>query len=368
MLAGCGSSGSANSLTLYSGQHVQTTAALVQAFEKATGITVNTRSADEDTLAAQISTEGANSPADVFYTENSPALEYLQGKGLLSPVLPSTLAKVPAKYSSPQGDWVGVSARVSVIVYNPSLISASALPTSVMQLAGAAYKGKLALAPAETDFQPVVTSVAKTYGDAAAVAGSRASRRTPAAASTPTTRPSSTRSTAAAPPSGSSTSTTGTGSGTRSARPTCTPRSRSWRRTTPATSSTSPAPAILKSSSHQANAQRFLAFLVSPQAQQIIAHSESYEYPLAPGVAASAKAGAARAAAAELDHDRRPGRRRERRFPCCGRRVCCESMGRHDPRTSPPSPMATVAAGPARRTGRRRDRPRSSGSAAGSRR
>src|SRR5271166_3979588 len=98
VLAGCGSSGSANSLTLYSGQHVQTTAALVQAFEKATGITVNTRSADEDTLAAQISTEGGNSPADVFYTENSPALEYLQGKGRLSPVLPTTLAKVPAKY------------------------------------------------------------------------------------------------------------------------------------------------------------------------------------------------------------------------------------------------------------------------------
>lgn len=169
VVAGCGSSGSANSLTLYSGQHVQTTAALVQAFEKATGITVNTRSDDEDVLAAQISTEGSNSPADVFYTENSPALEYLQGKGLLSPVLPSTLAKVPAKYSSPQGQWVGVSARVSVIIYNPSLISASQLPTSVMQLADAQFKGKLAFAPSETDFQPIVTSVAKTYGDAAAV-------------------------------------------------------------------------------------------------------------------------------------------------------------------------------------------------------
>ena len=41
---------------------------------------------------------------------------------------------------------------------------------------------------------------------------------------------------------------------------------------------------ILASSSHQAEAQKFLAFLVSPAAQQIIAHDESFEYPLGSGV------------------------------------------------------------------------------------
>ncbi len=289
VLAGCGSSGSANSLTLYSGQHVQTTAALVQAFEKATGITVNTRSNDEDTLAAQISTEGSNSPADVFYTENSPALAYLEGKGLLSPVLPSTLAKVPARYSSAQGDWVGVSARVSVIIYNPSLISASQLPTSVMQLADATYKGKVALAPSETDFQPVVTSVAKAYGNQAAVnwlkgvaanAGSRIY-----------------------PDNETVVNEVNNGSAAIGII-----NQYYWYRIRDEIGASNMhakiaflAPhdvgyvidvsgaGILKSSSHQANAQRFLAFLVSPAAQQIIAHSESYEYPLLPGVAASSK-------------------------------------------------------------------------------
>ena len=53
---------------------------------------------------------------------------------------------------------------------------------------------------------------------------------------------------------------------------------------TPATSSTCPAPPCLKSSPHQAEAQRFLAFIVSKQGQEIIAHSESYEYPLGSGV------------------------------------------------------------------------------------
>jgi iron(III) transport system substrate-binding protein len=169
VLVGCDSTGSANSITLYSGQHVQTTDALVAGFEKATGIQVNVRSDDEDTLADEIMTEGSNSPADVIYTENSPALEYLQGQGLLSPVAPSTLAEVPSKDNSPEGQWVGVSTRVSVIIYNPSLISASKLPTSVLQLADPQYKGKIALAPSETDFQPIITSVIRTYGASAAL-------------------------------------------------------------------------------------------------------------------------------------------------------------------------------------------------------
>src|ERR1700689_5358873 len=176
VLTGCGSSGSSGasdpsgqSITLYSGQHEQTVDGLVTAFEKQTGITVNVRSDDEDTLANLIAVQGSHSPADVFYTENSPALEFLQDKGLLSPVDASTLAHTPAKYNPPAGDWVGVSARVSVIIYNPSMIAKSQLPTSVMQLADPQYQGKFAFAAGETDFQPIVTSVIRTYGQAAAL-------------------------------------------------------------------------------------------------------------------------------------------------------------------------------------------------------
>ncbi len=62
---------------------------------------------------------------------------------------------------------MGVSARVSVLVYNPSLIKASQLPTKISQLADPKYKGKLALAPQETDFQPIVTAYDRAYGKAA---------------------------------------------------------------------------------------------------------------------------------------------------------------------------------------------------------
>ena len=51
-LSGSASTSSSGSITLYSGQHPQTTQKLVAAFEKQTGIKVSVRSDDEDVLAA----------------------------------------------------------------------------------------------------------------------------------------------------------------------------------------------------------------------------------------------------------------------------------------------------------------------------
>ncbi len=186
LLAGCGSSHSGGSftptasgassaaelagqsITLYNGQHEQTTSMLVAAFEKQTSMKVNIRSDDEATLANQILQEGQSSPADVFYTENTPALEPLREQGLLAPIAPSTLASVPARYSSAQGDWVGrLGARVGArLQHRPG--QPAELPNSILELAEPKWKGKLGFAPSETDFQPLITSITKFDGTAAA--------------------------------------------------------------------------------------------------------------------------------------------------------------------------------------------------------
>jgi iron(III) transport system substrate-binding protein len=44
---------------------------------------------------------------------------------------------------------------------------------------------------------------------------------------------------------------------------------------------------ILASSKHPAAAQKFLAFLVSAAGQKIISQTDSFEYPIRPGVAAN---------------------------------------------------------------------------------
>jgi iron(III) transport system substrate-binding protein len=296
-LSACGGSSAsgADTIILYNGQHEQTADSLIAAFEKETGISVVPRSDDEDVLADQITAEGKNSPADVFLTENSPPLESLQAEGLLAAVDPATLAKTPSGYNSPMGDWVGVSARVSVIIYNPSLISASQLPTHVSQLADPQYNGKLALAPGETDFQPIVTAYQRAYGTAATLTWLKKIDANAAGHIYPDNE-------------------TIADEVNRGAAAFGIVNQYYWYRMRAEIGASNmhskityfaagdpgyvidvSGAAVLKSSKHQAAAQKFLAFLVSKQGQEIIAtpgtganQSLSFEYPIASGVTTKA--------------------------------------------------------------------------------
>lgn len=166
-LAGCSSGGSGgNSLVLYNGQHESTTKILVADFEKATGIHVNVRSGEDPELANQILQEGSRSPADVIYTENSPALALLSEKGKLAKLGASTLANVPAAYDSPRQDWVGVAGREVVLAYNPAKLSPSELPKPLLDVGGPDWHGKVGIAPSDADFQAIVAAVAAAEGDA----------------------------------------------------------------------------------------------------------------------------------------------------------------------------------------------------------
>jgi len=163
-LAGCGGGGDKNTITLYNGQHPQLTQALVDAFERKTGIHVKVRSNDGIVLAAQILQEGSHSPADVYMAENSPELQALSEHQKLSELPASIAAQIPGKYNGPAGDWVGMAQRVSALVYNPSRISADQLPTRSLDLAKPEWKGKLALAPTDSDFPPLVGAAIAEYG------------------------------------------------------------------------------------------------------------------------------------------------------------------------------------------------------------
>jgi iron(III) transport system substrate-binding protein len=287
ILGACGSSShGGRELTLYNGQHEQTTGLLVTAFEKQTGIKVNVRSADEASLGNEILQEGTSSPADVFYTENTPVLEAVREKGLLAPVEQSTLAAVPTRYDSAQGDWVGVSARASALVYNTSELSSAELPSSILELADQKWKGKLGFAPSETDFQPLVTSIMRLDGVPAAekwLKGLQANGRIYPDNETVVAQVNNGES-ALGPINHyywfRLRDELGSG-GVHSAL-------HYYAAGDPGDLVDVSGAAVLKSSSHQSYAQAFLAFLVSRKGQETLAHSHSYEYPLRPGVAPAA--------------------------------------------------------------------------------
>ena len=273
-------------LTLYSAQHEQMVDGLTQQFTRQTGIAVRVRTGEAPEIASQILHEGAASPADIYFTENSPELVLLDEHELLAPVDPATLAQVPARYSAADGHWVGVLARENVLAFNPKLIGESALPSSLLDLAAPAWKGRVAIAPSDADFLPLVGAVAALKGRDAALAWLEGLRRNAQVFDDD-------EGVVAAVD--------------RGAVATGIINNYYWSRL-----ATEQGPArthsqihhfapgdlgalinvsgagILKSSKNQAEAQRFLAFLVSQPVQSELARgSVDFEYPLARGVPAN---------------------------------------------------------------------------------
>ena len=157
-------------LTLYNAQHEDLMALMVADFTKTTGIKVNMRNGEDFELGNQLVQEGSASPADVFVTENSPAMSLVGSKGLFAPVEDATLAQVPKQFAPADKSWVGFAARSTVFVYNTTQVKAADLPGTIMDLATPKWKGKVGISPAGADFQAIVSAVLALKGEAATAA------------------------------------------------------------------------------------------------------------------------------------------------------------------------------------------------------
>jgi iron(III) transport system substrate-binding protein len=152
-------------LVIYNAQHENLTQAWADEFSKANGgVKVQLRNGSDLEMANQLVAEGAESPADVFITENSPGMNVVEGAGLFTDIAPTTLSQVPAQYSPSTGKWVGVAARSTVFVYNTSKLTADQLPTSLLDLAEPEWKGRWAASPSGADFQAIVSALYELEG------------------------------------------------------------------------------------------------------------------------------------------------------------------------------------------------------------
>ncbi len=169
LLAACGGGGSGDgpSLVVYNAQHEELIDAVAKQFTKDTGIEVELRNGSDLELANQLVEEGDASPADVFLTENSPAMTLVDAKGLFAPLEKRTLDLIPAQYRPDDGTWTGFVARSTVLVYNKAQVQPDQLPTSIMDLADPAWKGRVSFSPTGADFQAIVSAVLATRGEAA---------------------------------------------------------------------------------------------------------------------------------------------------------------------------------------------------------
>ncbi|HMQ93709.1 MAG TPA: extracellular solute-binding protein [Amaricoccus sp.] len=151
-------------IVVYTSQHAALTQAWAAAFTEETGIPVTIRKGTDTVMANQIIQEGENSPADVFLTENSPAMVLVERAGLFAPVAASTLERVPEEFRPASGMWTGIAARTTVFAYNTELLDEADLPGSMLDLAGHDWEGRWGAAPAGADFQAIVSALLQLRG------------------------------------------------------------------------------------------------------------------------------------------------------------------------------------------------------------
>ncbi len=160
------SASTADGIVVYNAQHASLGKAWAQAFTSETGIKVTLRNGSDTELGNQIVQEGPASPADVFLTENSPAMALVDRADLFAPLDAATLAQVPANWRPTDGRWIGIAARSTVFAYNKTKLTPAQLPASLLDLAKPAWKGRWGVSPAGADFQAIVGALLEIKGEA----------------------------------------------------------------------------------------------------------------------------------------------------------------------------------------------------------
>ncbi|MCV7223144.1 iron ABC transporter substrate-binding protein [Mycolicibacterium elephantis] len=163
----CTSASDSDELLIYNAQHESLTKEWIEAFTEETGIKVSYRQGGDTELGNQLVAEGDASPADVFLTENSPAMAAVERAGLFAELDAETLDQVPAQFRPDTGRWTGVAARSTVFVYNKDRLTPDQLPKSMLDLQQPEWKGRWGAPPAKADFQAIVAALLELEGEAA---------------------------------------------------------------------------------------------------------------------------------------------------------------------------------------------------------
>lgn len=161
----CGDDKGKGTLTVYSGRSEGLVGPVIKKFEKASGIDVKVRYGDTAELAATISEEGKQSPADVFWAQDAGALGAIAEEGIFARLDDEILDLVDPGFSSAEGQWVGITGRARVAVYNPDLVKADQLPSSIDGFTASQWEGKIGWAPTNGSFQAFVTAMRVLKGD-----------------------------------------------------------------------------------------------------------------------------------------------------------------------------------------------------------
>ncbi len=147
LLLGCGRD-ERQTVVLYTSLNEPTARAVIDVFEKETGIHVELQAdteRDKTVGLVQLLIEEKGRPrADVFWNSEAANTVRLQRHGVLERLDPAPAGsdRIPARYRDADGWWFGFAARARVLIVNTELVPASQRPTSIWDLIDPKWKGK----------------------------------------------------------------------------------------------------------------------------------------------------------------------------------------------------------------------------------
>lgn len=155
----------APSIVLYSGRSKSLVDPIIERFTKETGIEVRVKYGNTPQLVQALEAEGRRSPADVFWAQDAGGMESLAKAGMFAPLPKSLFAHVADNFKTSDLSWIATSGRARVLAYSPIRVKAEELPKSIFDLTDPKWKGRIGWAPGNASFQAFVTAMRAEFGE-----------------------------------------------------------------------------------------------------------------------------------------------------------------------------------------------------------
>lgn len=154
-------------VNIYTSRHYDADDFLYEKFTQKTGIQVNIISGKGSALIERLKAEGANSPGDVFFTVDAGNLANFQKQGFLQSIKSEIIKQsVPVELRGENDEWVAVAKRARVIFYNPELVSDKEIKDiNYEDLANDVWKDKVVIRSSSNMYnQSLVSSLISNLG------------------------------------------------------------------------------------------------------------------------------------------------------------------------------------------------------------
>ena len=157
--------GDPGSLIIYSGRSETLVGPIIRQFEDVTGINVAVKYGKTGDIAATLLEEGDKSPADIFFSQDPGGLGEIANAGMFETLPTALTSRVPEWARSPESQWVGVSGRARVVIYNTDRLTLDQIPSAMEDFTQPEWKGRIGWAPTNGSFQAMVTAMRVVWGE-----------------------------------------------------------------------------------------------------------------------------------------------------------------------------------------------------------